>query len=137
MLRRSKCALTVQSGHGAAFLIANSGRSTADRSLSRRRRAEFVCGCPLCYHCRRLGGAIWGIPDEDGWISFVGRIDDVVTSSGYRIGPFDLDGCLLEHSAVAENTEWEDSAVHPTQGLGIGSENRFDDRESPFHGKIN
>ena len=98
---------------------------------------EFACGCPLCYHCLRLGGAIWGIPDEDGWISFVGRIDDVVTSSGYRIGPFDLDGCLLEHGAVAENTEWEDSAVHPTQGIGIGSENRFDDREYPFHGKIN
>lgn len=38
----------------------------------------------------------------DGSIAFVGRSDDVITSSGYRIGPFDVESCLLEHPAVAE-----------------------------------
>jgi len=41
--------------------------------------------------------------NEDGTISFVGRSDDVITSSGYRIGPFDVESCLLEHPAVAES----------------------------------
>lgn len=41
--------------------------------------------------------------NEDGSISFVGRSDDVITSSGYRIGPFDVESCLLEHPAVAES----------------------------------
>ncbi len=40
--------------------------------------------------------------NEDGSISFVGRADDVITSSGYRIGPFDVESALMEHPAVAE-----------------------------------
>lgn len=40
---------------------------------------------------------------EDGSISFVGRSDDVISSAGYRIGPFDVESCLLEHGAVAES----------------------------------
>ena len=38
----------------------------------------------------------------DGTISFVGRSDDVITSSGYRIGPFDVESALLEHPSVIE-----------------------------------
>lgn len=40
--------------------------------------------------------------NEDGSISFVGRADDVITSSGYRIGPFDVESALIEHPAVVE-----------------------------------
>jgi acetyl-CoA synthetase len=40
--------------------------------------------------------------NEDGSISFVGRADDVITSSGYRIGPFDVESALVEHQAVVE-----------------------------------
>jgi acetyl-CoA synthetase len=40
--------------------------------------------------------------NEDGSISFVGRADDVITSSGYRIGPFDVESALVEHPAVVE-----------------------------------
>ncbi len=40
--------------------------------------------------------------NPDGSISFVGRADDVITSSGYRIGPFDVESALLEHPAVVE-----------------------------------
>ena len=41
--------------------------------------------------------------NDDGSISFVGRSDDVISSAGYRIGPFDVESCLLEHDAVAES----------------------------------
>jgi acetyl-CoA synthetase len=40
--------------------------------------------------------------EPDGRISFVGRSDDVITSSGYRIGPFDVESALIEHPAVVE-----------------------------------
>jgi len=39
---------------------------------------------------------------QDGSISFIGRNDDVITSSGYRIGPFDVESALIEHPAVIE-----------------------------------
>jgi acetyl-CoA synthetase len=41
--------------------------------------------------------------DEDGYFWFVGRSDDVITSSGYRISPFEVESTLLEHPAVAES----------------------------------
>jgi len=40
--------------------------------------------------------------DEDGYYFFVGRKDDVISSSGYRIGPFEVENCIIEHPAVAE-----------------------------------
>lgn len=40
--------------------------------------------------------------DEDGYYWFVGRADDVIKSSGYRIGPFEVESALLEHSSVLE-----------------------------------
>lgn len=40
--------------------------------------------------------------DEDGYFWFVGRTDDVIKSSGYRIGPFEVESALLEHPAVLE-----------------------------------
>ena len=40
--------------------------------------------------------------DEDGYITYVGRADDVFKSSDYRISPFELESVLIEHPAVAE-----------------------------------
>jgi acetyl-CoA synthetase len=40
--------------------------------------------------------------DEDGYYWFEGRSDDLINSSGYRIGPFEIESALLEHLAVAE-----------------------------------
>jgi acetyl-CoA synthetase len=40
--------------------------------------------------------------EKNGSISFIGRSDDVITSSGYRIGPFDVESALIEHPAVVE-----------------------------------
>ena len=41
-----------------------------------------------------------GAMDAEGWIKFVGRDDDVITSAGYRIGPGEIEDCLLGHPAV-------------------------------------
>lgn len=40
--------------------------------------------------------------DEDGWLHFEGRDDDVIMSAGYRIGPFEVESALVAHPAVAE-----------------------------------
>ena len=42
-----------------------------------------------------------GVADADGYVHFVGRDDDVITSSGYRIGPGEVEDCLTRHPAVA------------------------------------
>ncbi|MEV8542124.1 AMP-binding protein [Streptomyces sp. NPDC051572] len=43
-----------------------------------------------------------GSRDEDGYITYVGRSDDVFKASDYKISPFELESALLEHAAVAE-----------------------------------
>ena len=40
--------------------------------------------------------------DEDGYLWFVGRVDDVIKCSGYRIGPFEVESALMTHPAVIE-----------------------------------
>ncbi|MBM3606986.1 MAG: AMP-binding protein [Alphaproteobacteria bacterium] len=42
-----------------------------------------------------------GVMDEEGYVTFFGRDDDVITSSGYRIGPGEIEDCLIRHPAVA------------------------------------
>jgi acetyl-CoA synthetase len=42
-----------------------------------------------------------GVMDDDGYFSFVGRDDDVITSAGYRIGPGEIEDCLIKHPAVS------------------------------------
>jgi acetyl-CoA synthetase len=49
------------------------------------------------YH---TGDTAWR--DEDGYLWFVGRTDDLIKSSGYRIGPFEVESALMEHPAVLE-----------------------------------
>lgn len=42
-----------------------------------------------------------GFADPDGYVQFIGRDDDVITSAGYRIGPGEIEDCLIRHPAVA------------------------------------
>jgi acetyl-CoA synthetase len=49
------------------------------------------------YH---TGDVAWR--DEDGFLWFVGRTDDVIKSSGYRFGPFEVESALMTHPAVVE-----------------------------------
>jgi len=44
-----------------------------------------------------------GMQDEDGYFWFFSRQDDLIISSGYRIGPFEVESALIEHDAVAES----------------------------------
>ena len=46
------------------------------------------------------GDTAW--KDEDGYLWFVGRIDDIIKSSGYRIGPFEVESALISHPSVLE-----------------------------------
>lgn len=48
------------------------------------------------YHC---GDTAW--MDEDGYLHFVGRNDDIIKSSGYRIGPYEVESAVLSHEAVS------------------------------------
>ena len=57
--------------------------------------AEAICDG--WYH---TGDTAWC--DEDGYFWYVGRNDDVIKSSGYRIGPFEIESVMLEHEAVRE-----------------------------------
>ncbi|MDR1221692.1 MAG: AMP-binding protein [Tannerella sp.] len=50
--------------------------------------------------CYYTGDVAWR--DEDGYYWFVGRADDVIKSSGYRIGPFEVESALMTHPAVVE-----------------------------------
>jgi acetyl-CoA synthetase len=42
-----------------------------------------------------------GVVDEDGYFTFIGRDDDVISSAGYRIGPTEIEDCLIKHPAVS------------------------------------
>lgn len=43
-----------------------------------------------------------GYRDEDGYLWFVGRKDDVISTAGHRVGPGEVEDCLLKHPAVAQ-----------------------------------
>ena len=68
-----------------------------------------------------------GVMDEDGYIWFQGRADDVITSSGYRIGPAEVEDCLMKHKAVAlaavigvpdpDRTEIVKAFIVPAEGI--------------------
>ena len=64
------------------------------------------------YH---TGDVAWR--DEDGYYWFEGRIDDVIKSSGYRIGPFEVESALMEHPAVLETGIT--GVPHPERGQVI------------------
>ena len=61
-------------------------------ALPRRRAARPARGTP----------ATASPSDEDGYLHFEGRTDDVIISAGYRIGPFEVESALVAHEAVAE-----------------------------------
>ncbi|MDR2525510.1 MAG: AMP-binding protein [Oscillospiraceae bacterium] len=64
------------------------------------------------YH---TGDTAWR--DEDGYIWFKGRNDDIIKSSGYRIGPFEVESALLEHPAVKESAVT--GVPDPVRGLSV------------------
>ncbi len=73
-----------------------------------------------------------GTMDDDGYVTFVGRNDDVITSAGYRIGPGPIEDCLIGHPAVrlaavvgapdTERTEIVKAYVVLNEGYSAGDE---------------
>ena len=55
--------------------------------------------------------------DKDGYLWFVGRDDDVIKSSDYRIGPFEVESVLLEHPSVMESAVV--ASPHPVKGFEV------------------
>lgn len=64
------------------------------------------------YGVYHTGDVAW--KDEDGYFWYVGRSDDVIKSSGYRIGPFEVESALMEHPAVLETAIT--GVPHPDRG---------------------
>lgn len=63
-------------------------------------RDESLTRSVYADHLYRTGDMAWR--DEDGYYWFVGRTDDVIKSSGYRIGPFEVESAVMTHPAVVE-----------------------------------
>ena len=63
-------------------------------------RDDALTGSVWSNNIYYTGDVAW--KDEDGYFWFVGRSDDVIKSSGYRIGPFEVESALMEHPAVLE-----------------------------------
>ncbi|MDR1402605.1 MAG: AMP-binding protein [Tannerellaceae bacterium] len=63
-------------------------------------RDRALTGQACCDGIYYTGDVAWR--DEDGYYWFVGRTDDVIKSSGYRIGPFEVESALMTHPAVVE-----------------------------------
>ena len=61
---------------------------------------EEKTACVKCDGWYHTGDKAWA--DEDGFLWFMGRTDDLIKSSGYRIGPFEVESALVAHDAVIE-----------------------------------
>ena len=95
-------------GHDVAVIDAEGRPTTAEGDIAIRRGSPVMM---LEYWQKpeetaakfRAGWMLTGDRGviEDGYIRFVGREDDVITSSGYRIGPAEIEDCLLTHPNVA------------------------------------
>ena len=55
--------------------------------------------------------------DEDGYIWFIGRNDDVIKASAYRIGPFEVESILIEHKDIIESAVV--ASPHPLRGYSV------------------
>lgn len=76
-------------------------------AVDRRQSPLFWFPGYLCQPTRAFAGHYYLSGDtvelnQDGSISFIGRNDDVITTAGYRVGPFDVESALIEHPAVIE-----------------------------------
>jgi acetyl-CoA synthetase len=83
-------ALAVRAPDPAMFLRYWNNPAATERKLRRDPAGDLWC----------LTGDV-GLSDADGYLWFHGRDDDVIISAGYRIGPDEIEDCLMRHPAVA------------------------------------
>lgn len=86
------------------FLRYLGGTASAPDELAADAARSGAAGAPID---RAASGEPWRTGDrvhvdDDGYLFFEGRTDDVIISSGYRIGPFEVESSLVAHPAVAE-----------------------------------
>ena len=82
---------------GEICLVAGTAPDRADAGLSGRWRRHAAVRAETVYRTGDVAAV-----DDDGYLTYVGRADDVFKSSDYRISPFELESVLIEHPAVAE-----------------------------------
>lgn len=82
------------------------------RGYYRNKEITDECWYDGLYH---TGDTAWR--DEDGYYWYVGRNDDVIKASGYRIGPFEIESVLIAHPAVLECAVT--GAPHPIRGMVV------------------
>ena len=92
-LPRSRC--STRTGEPA-----EDGELASTRRPSRPSSAATSARRRSATRCWRTGDRVRR--DDDGYLWFEGRLDDVILSAGYRIGPFEVESALIEHPAVAE-----------------------------------
>lgn len=97
------CRIVVLGDQGQELGVGVPGTLAVDRSQSPMCWFDGYHGCATAAFVGNYylsGDTVeW---NSDGSISFVGRSDDVITTSGYRVGPFDVESALVEHCAVVE-----------------------------------
>ena len=89
----------------AAAGLRDRGSSTGELQLRAATCPTFFSALPRRRAASRASGgrpATWSARDEDGYLFFEGRDDDMILSAGYRIGPFEVESALVSHPAVAE-----------------------------------
>ena len=84
-----------EEGEICVDLVAPAAR--LDAGLSGRIRARYDAMADGYYHTGDIASR-----DADGYLTYVGRRDDVFKSSDYRISPFELESILIEHELVSE-----------------------------------
>ena len=120
--------LAIRDGYGqteTGQLTGNPSASPSARGRWAARCPESTCASPTASSCspthrpirRSSSGYLDGTPaptdrpwrtgdrvspDDDGYLYFEGRADDLIISAGYRIGPFEVESALVSHQAVAE-----------------------------------
>ena len=85
-----------QGERGEICLRARTTRTTRSATGTARRTPKEVFGGDW-FHTKDAA-----TEDEDGYIWYAGRADDVIIAAGYRIGPFEVESACLEHEAVRE-----------------------------------
>ena len=134
---REATGLEIRDGYGQTETGQTTGNPVGEPAARGRWDARCrACGCgwrtaSSCSTpppCPRSSGTTWARrhrpgtwhtgdrvrQDEDGYLYFEGRSDDVIISAGYRIGPFEVESALVEHPAVAEAAV----VAHPDEERG-------------------
>ena len=92
--------LVLEPSSDPTFFLGYLGEQVLREQAADGRGAAGACNGPRAEARWHTGDRVRR--DEDGWLYFEGRADDVIVSAGYRIGPFEVESALVAHPAVAE-----------------------------------